>query len=570
MYRTALNNSPTSLRELIKIGIKKKFYSTKPCIVQSPFQKIEIPDATVPDFIFENCGKFPDKIATECASTGRKYTYDELRTKSLNLSRALKKRLKLRKGDVVAILLPNIPEFGICLLGILKSSLIATTLSPLNTPEELKRQLSDSNTRAVITTCSLHPLASASLPTPDVPIISIKTERSDAIPAGSANFQEFTNCILDLKLDEDMGSTDVALMPYSSGTTGSPKGVLHTHRSLVANLSQINIHEVKILETATADHQDIVPAVPPFIHMYGLVILMLNGFMNMSKLVTVPKFKPNVFVDILERYKPTALFAVPTLISFMTNSEVIKRNHLESVRMVASASAPLSAAHQEQFIRKVGKDVCVVQGFGTSESGLVTSSQKHSENQGSVGAPLPNTEIRVVAVDAPNADQQPFQQGELLFKGPQLMHGYHNRPEEYSKAFTDGWMRTGDLVYYDDNRNFYIVDRLKDLIKVKGYQVSPAELEDVIRSHSNVSDATVIGIPHERYGEVPRAYITVKSGSQINTDELKQFVSSKVSNYKDIKGGIVVVDYLPKNIMGKLLRRKLKLDYMHSIGTRGA
>lgn len=570
MYRTVLNTA--SLRKLIKFRIKNKYYTTQPHVIQSPFAKIQIPDTTVPDFIFENCGKFPNKIAAECANTGRKYTYEELRIKSINLSRSIQKRLKLKKGDVVAILLPNIPEFGICLLGILKSSLIATTLSPLNTTDELRRYLLDSGAKAIITTCSLHPLANASTPIPNTPILTIKTEKTDTIPEGSINFQEFTDNELDVDEDMHMQSNNFAVLPYSSGTTGFPKGVLHTHQSLIANLAQVNIPELKILEATTDTHQDIIPAVPPFTHMYGLNILMLNSFMNMSKLVTVSKFRPDVFVDILEKHKPTVLFAVPTIISFMTKSDAIKQSHLQSVRITASASAPLSALDQERYIQKAGKHIYVLQGFGTSESGLIIANSKNHECLGSVGVPLPNTEIKVVPVDGNVHDPnlKPFEEGELLVKGPQLMKEYKNKAEETAKTIIDGWMRTGDLVYYDKNENIHVVDRLKDLIKVKGFQVSPAELEDVIRSHAKVSDATVIGIPHERYGEVPRAYITIKSGTEINTDELKQFVSNKVSNYKDIKGGIVVVDNLPKNAMGKFLRRKLKIDYMHSMETHAS
>lgn len=206
-------------------------------------------------------------------------------------------------------------------------------------------------------------------------------------------------------------------------------------------------------------------------------------------------------------------------------------------------------------------------GYGLTETSPgVTSGRKDIIKKypcsGSIGKALPNTLLKIVPVDDPRAPALGAnQQGELLVKGPQVMKGYHNRPKETEEAFSDGWLRTGDVAYYNDNGLLYITDRAKELIKVKGFQVPPAELEGIIRAYPNVADVAVIGVPHPLYGEVPRAYVVPKAGKTVNPEEVSSYVEGKVAKYKKLEGGVSIVDSIPKNPSGKILRRQLKAEY---------
>ncbi|KAK5643662.1 hypothetical protein RI129_007507 [Pyrocoelia pectoralis] len=583
MYRKLLKI--VSLKKPLKFEISHRLHSNQSYVIPSPLQRVHIPDAALPDIIFEKCGKFPEKIAMECAITGRKYTYEDVRNKAINFSQAITKKLKLRKGDVVTLILPNIPEFGICILGLLKASLIVTTINPLNTLDEMRRQLVDSGSKAIITTCSLHLVVKSSAPLPNMPILTIKTEKTDSTPENVINFQDFVDTPADRNMNMYLTSSEIAVMAYSSGTTGLPKGVLHSHRNLVTHMTQTNVEEIKILEPTTDKHQDVVPAIIPFTHLYGINAVLISSLLHMSKIVTVPKFNPDVFLNLFKEHKPTALHVVPASskrylsvlyviififyipVLFMINNKMVDHNLLQSLRIVTVGSAPLSSLNEEKFVRKTGNKICLMQGYGTTESNFVTFTRKSDDPTGSVGVPVPNTEMKVVAVGS-DTELDHMQEGELFVKGPQIMQGYHKRSDETAKTIIDGWLKTGDLVYYDKNKKFYIVDRLKDMIKVKGYQVAPAELEDVICSYADILDAVVIGVPHDTYGEVPRAYVTVKPGTKLDVHKLEQFMVNKVSNYKYLKGGVVVVKDLPRNALGKYVRHQLRLKYMDASVTK--
>lgn len=228
-------------------------------------------------------------------------------------------------------------------------------------------------------------------------------------------------------------------------------------------------------------------------------------------------------------------------------------------------AAPLGALDEEKFQKKAQKHINVVQGFGLSETSPVVciTSLKHPYAPGSVGEPVSNTTLKVVAIDDPNCTPLgPNEQGELLVKGPQVMKRYHNKPEETKDAFTeDGWLRTGDMVYYDENQMFYVTDRIKELIKVKGFQVPPAELEEIIRDYEGVADTAVIGVPHDVHGEVPKAFVVPKPAAKIDPKKLEEYVSGRVAQYKQLKGGVAFVDAIPKNASGKILRRELKMKF---------
>ncbi|KAK9738596.1 AMP-binding enzyme C-terminal domain [Popillia japonica] len=289
-----------------------------------------------------------------------------------------------------------------------------------------------------------------------------------------------------------------------------------------------------------------------------MLALMKDG----SKVLTLPKFTPDTYIMSLEKYSPTILMLVPPMIIFLSTHPGVKSDYLSSLRIVTSGAAPLGALDEEKLRQKVGNHLNVIQGYGLSETSpgvTLIPLELQGKSPGSMGTPLPNTLIKVVDENGKHLGYN--QTGELWVKGPQVMKGYLNKPEETEKTFQDEWFKTGDLVRCDEDRMVFIADRMKELIKVKGFQVPPAELEEIIRHFPGVADAAVIGIPHERHGEVPRAYVLPKPNSTIDVDKLQIYVASQVAKHKRLAGGISIIDNLPRNASGKLLRKNLKELY---------
>ncbi|KAB0799121.1 hypothetical protein PPYR_07001 [Photinus pyralis] len=530
---------------------------------------VNVPALTVPEFIFQNFSKHPHKTALECAETGRRYTFEEVRRKSLNLNKALRQKFHLKQKDIVALVLPNIPEYAICLLGALQAGLRVTTVNPFGTADEIKSQLQDTEAKVIITTCQLGEFADTVVQRlqKQIPIVTIKTEVTNTIAPGKVNFQELIDTVCDLNDVCPSNTHDIAVIPYSSGTTGKQKGVLHSHNTLIATVVAVSCKTLYPLKDTTDNFQETTPAVLPFFHIYGLTVVLLSQLYSLVNIITISKFTPTLFLDSLLKYKPSTMCLVPPLVLFMANNESVTRAHFEFLEAIYSGAAPLGASDELKLVNRSGKDLKIYQGYGLTEAPVVTAFYQGVDiPSGSVGRAIQNTQMKIVPVDNPKADHLGANQpGELLCKGSQLMLGYYNKDKESADAFVDGWFKTGDLVYMDKANNMFVQDRLKELIKVKGYQVPPAELEELIRTYPNVLDAVVIGIPHEQYGEVPRAYLSVKADTKINLQHLDEFIASKVSKYKRIAGGFAIVDKIPKTASGKYLRKDIKLQYMQEM-----
>ncbi|KAK5643656.1 hypothetical protein RI129_007501 [Pyrocoelia pectoralis] len=569
----------TNLRYLCKrdlLGSLVKANQTKTsflrCIssaIRCHLPDFDVPNVTIPEFIFKDFSKYPNKTALECAETGRKYTYEEVRRKSINLNKGIRKKFKLQPNDIVALILPNVPEYAICLLGILQAGLRVTPVSPFGTADEVTRQIEDTNAKVIFTTCQLGAFTQIAVQqlSRRIPIITIKTQVSEAIPAGTINFQELVDIAFDIDDVNPCNTHNIAVIPYSSGTTGKHKGVLHSHSTLIASVCAVNSDQLYPIKRTTENSQETTPAVLPFFHIYGLTVALLLQLYNLVNVITIPKFTPTLFLNSLLKHKPSAMCIVPPIALFMANHPTVTKEHFESLEIVYSGAAPLGASDEQKLIKRSGKNLKVFQGYGLTEAPLVTAFYKNIPiPHGSVGKVIQNMELKVVPVENPSGDHLGINEpGELLIKGPQVMLGYYNRPKESADAFFEEWFRSGDLVYFDEDNNMFVKDRLKELIKVKGYQVPPAELEELIRTYPNVSDAVVIGIPHDQYGEVPRAYLSVKANTKINLKQLDEFVASKVAKYKRIIGGFAVVDNIPKTASGKYLRKDLKLQYMQEL-----
>ncbi|KAL1505553.1 hypothetical protein ABEB36_005095 [Hypothenemus hampei] len=537
-------------------------------ILYNPY-KATIPKLSISEYIYSKIESYCDLTAFECPITHRKFTYGELRKTSRNLSKAFRKKFGLSKGDVVLIYLVNCPEFPVACLGCFEAGLVASTVNSLYTSEEVLRQLKDSSAKLIITSYDLHENAAkavSQLPT-KLPIICVKTKAGQLLPRGAIDFTEIINSTIDIPDLELPSPDDLAILPYSSGTTGLPKGVRLSHSNIVSNMVQTD-EPNSMLQSANANFQEISPGVLPMFHIYGFTITTLNLMLKGAKALTLPRFHPDTFIDCLRQYAISVIFAAPPLILFMTHSPEIKKEYFKHLRTVLSGAAPLGAKDEEQFRNKAGEQVAILQGYGLTETSPVISMCKREiqekfgdATKGSIGLVVPNTEIKIVEVGSNNGIALgPNEQGELLVKGPQVMQGYHNNEEATKSTFLDGWFRTGDMAYYDQNELIFITDRVKELIKVKGFQVAPAELEELLRQHPHIADAAVIGIPDEISGEIPRAYVKIKE--KLNPEDVYNFVAQKVAKYKRLDGGIEVVEELPKNSAGKILRRQLKQRYL--------
>jgi 4-coumarate--CoA ligase len=306
----------------------------------------------------------------------------------------------------------------------------------------------------------------------------------------------------------------------------------------------------------------VIPVFLPLFHIYGMVGIFLNFFAQGCNLIMVSNFVGSQFVKLLQSYHPTLLFAVPPIIVVILNNPRIRSDDLKSIRTIVSAAAPLGASAVEEFNNKCQEKIDLLQMYGMTETSPLTLMQTPRLNNGTKiggsGFLIPNTEAKIISIDGDSTGLEAYRSGELVVRGPQVMKGYHNNAKATREAMLGDWLRTGDVCYYDKHQHFFITDRLKELIKVKGFQVAPAELEEILKSHAAIQDAAVVGIPHPVHGEVPKAFVVLRGDNNVRPDQVKQFVASKVANYKRLVGGVVVVGSIPRNSAGKILRNELK------------
>uniref|UniRef100_A0A1B6DDZ7 Luciferin 4-monooxygenase n=1 Tax=Clastoptera arizonana TaxID=38151 RepID=A0A1B6DDZ7_9HEMI len=532
-------------------------------ILESPLGPVKIPQMTLPQYIWKNFEEYSGKPAITCGSSGRSYTYGEARFISNAFARAVVSTIGLKKGDCIGLLMPNIPEYVFAMYGALEAGLVVTFVNPLYTSGEILRQFENAGVKCCVTIPQLFKVAESISP-------SLKFYKGTVIVGGDSDpsskvfgFKEIvTKTSANIMLPE-VSPSDVALLPYSSGTTGLPKGVMLTHTNCAVNLEQCN-HPSIIQHTPTSeDFQERVLSVLPFFHIYGC-----NGILNTSlvyglHMISIPKFTPESYIECVLKYKPTVLFVVPSLLLFLASHPSVKSEHLTSIKEVTCGAAPATKSLIEKFKDKVGRnDIIIKQGYGMTETSPVTLFTPHgapSSKEGSTGQLIKGTRAKVVSLTTGSV-LGPHSSGELCIQGPQIMKGYLNNEEATRETIDEhGWLHTGDVAYYDEEGFFYIVDRTKELIKVKGNQVSPTELENIVIQMSGIADVAVVGIPDVLSGEIPRAFVVLRPGFHITEEEIIAFVEPKVAPYKKLAGGVRFLDMIPRNPAGKVLRNELKV-----------
>ncbi|XP_048483308.1 4-coumarate--CoA ligase 1 [Plutella xylostella] len=531
-------------------------------VVRSPYKDIPTLNCTANDFIWQNLDRWPDKTATVCAVSGRGYTYAQTHKMSMLFAASLRTKLKLREDDTVAILLPNVPEYPCILFGILQAGCIASPMNPAYTAHELQTQFETVNCKAVITSKQSYPTIAAALKSMKKSIPIIITDHEE-LPEGTIKYAELAE---DMTIDTDClksvrrGPKDIGIIPFSSGTTGFPKGVVLTHGSIVALNQMIADPEIVAIKETTATYQTVMPAVLPFFHIFGFNVVLMNQMSLGCKLVTLPYFKPDLFIQSIAGHKANCLFLVPPMALFLGKHPAVTPKHLETLHAIICGAAPLSPEDAEAVVAK-NKNILFRQGNGLTETnGSVSIGRNTEVNYASVGYTLGSTQTKIVDVGSGQA-LGPNQEGEIWFRGPNLMRGYWNNEEATREVLTeDGWFKTGDIGKYDEKHSFYVTDRIKELIKVKGFQVPPAELEAIIRTHPKVMDCAVVGTKDPITGEAPKAFLVVKPNQTVSEEEIKEYVNSKVIDFKKVKE-VQFVDAIPKSAAGKILRKDLKAKY---------
>jgi acyl-CoA synthetase (AMP-forming)/AMP-acid ligase II len=507
-------------------------------VYRSPLPDVEIPDVPLTSFVLERGLSTPEKPALVEAATSRTLSYGELADRIRRVSAGLSSR-GFRKGDVLTIYSPNLPEYAIAFHGVASAGGAVHSANPLLTADELRFQLLDSRARFLVTVPTLVQKAREAVEGTRVEDLFVIGEESFAA------LLEFEGEPPVVAIDP---AEDVVALPYSSGTTGGCKGVMLTHRNLVANICQLGVH-------LGADEKTVALGVLPFFHIYGLVVVLNNTLREGGTVVTMPRYDLEGMLTAIEEHRITHAFVVPPLVLALARQPAVDEHDLGSLHFVMSGAAPLGAELEQECIDRLG---CRFrQGYGLTETSPVTHMVPDVpgfERLGSVGPPVPNSEVKIV--DPATGDEAAHgERGEIWVRGPHVMKGY--LANELATAMTvdaDGWLHTGDIGLADAEGYLTVVDRMKELIKVKGYQVAPAELEAVLLTHPAVADAAVVPTPDEEAGEVPTAYVVLRA--ECDPDDIVAFVAERVAPYKRIRR-CEIADEIPKSASGKILRRVL-------------
>jgi acyl-CoA synthetase (AMP-forming)/AMP-acid ligase II len=512
-------------------------------IFRSPHPDVSIPVVPFPDYVLRRAGELGDKPALIDGASGTAISFRELQDRCRAAASGLAAR-GLAKGDVVAICSPNVPEWAVAFNGVSLAGGVTTTLSPLSTAKEIAGQVNDSGARFLITVPALIDKALDAVSMSCLEEVFVFGQVGGATPFDSLLQQGGQPPSVAIDPWEDL----VAL-PYSSGTTGVPKGVMLTHHNLVSNI-------VQMLTVDPLSDDDIALAVVPFFHIYGLVVVLGTLLAEGVTIVCMPRFDLEEFLQLLETYRVTRANLVPPIILALAKHELVDRFDLSSMRLIISGAAPLGEDVSSACAERVGCEVR--QGYGLTETSPVTHycgpRSPAGNKPGTVGPAVPNTEVCLVDITT-GERRGPGEKGEVWMRGPQVMKGYLNRPDATAETVDqDGWLHSGDVGIIDQDGYLSVVDRAKELIKYKGFQVAPAELENLLLAHPAVADVAVIPSPDDEAGEVPKAFVVTRS--DLTEEEILQWVAEQVAPHKRVRL-VEFTDEIPKSAAGKILRRLL-------------
>jgi long-chain acyl-CoA synthetase len=536
--------------------------------------EVEVPSIPLWRFLEDSARRFPNQVALEFL--GKTLTYQELWDKSRRFAQGLRE-LGVKPGDRVAIMLPNTPQFVIAFFGTLMAGGVGVNVNPLYTPRELRHQLQDAGAETLVILDHLLPRfleVERETPVKRVVVTGIKDflpfpknllyplkAKKDKLPLGfpkREGFYAFQSLLQHPPTTPHASDPeDLALLQYTGGTTGISKGAMLTHRNLVANVLQIDAWDSTAKDLLG---KGVMLGALPFFHVYGMTVAMNYGLYSGYKIVLLPRPEIHAVVEAIEKHGVTHFPGVPTLYVAFNNFPGIEKRNVKSIRICLSGAAPLPVEVAKRFEEITGARL--LEGYGLSEASPVTHSNPvlGPIKKGSIGMPLPSVEAKVV--DEEGKEVPLGEVGELIVKGPNVMKGYWNRPEETQKALKDGWLFTGDLARMDEDGYFYIVDRKKDMIIAGGYNIYPREVEEVLYGHEAVQEAAVVGVPDPYRGETVAAFIVLKGDyrGKVMEKDIEAFCRENLAAYK-VPRIIQFRDSLPKSSVGKILRRELRDEF---------
>jgi len=547
---------------------------------------LNYPEISLYEFLQEATTEYPERVAL--IFMGSEVTYKEMQQNIDRTANALA-GLGVSKGDRVALMLPNCPQYVYSYYACMKLGAIVVQLNPLYTSNEVEFVLNDSGAKVIVAVDTVFGSFHA---------VRHKVAVEHAIVARMLWTEvEGENLFFDDLLQQTLPQVehakinpreDLAVFQYTGGTTGFPKAVMLSHFNLTSNVIQIrewitpyfkhrnDINDLEgdwwSLENRRKYRNKVTPthsiSLLPYFHSYGMTSLMNGGLTMPSTQVLLPRLDIDALLALIKQYKPSTLPAIPTIYVAMANHPEAENSNLDCIDICNSGAAPMPVEVMEHFEKRTGAKV--LEGYGLSEASPVTHSNPFvgKRKPGSVGFPYPDTDCRIVDIETGARDMAPGEEGELIIKGPQVMQGYWNRPEETAQTLRDGWLYTGDIAKMDEEGYFYIVDRKKDMVITGGYNVYPREVDEVLFEHPKVLEAVAAGIPDNYYGEVLKAYIVLKNGETATAEEILDHCRTKLARYK-VPRQIEFRKELPKSAIGKILRRVL-VDEERQKGSAGA
>ena len=533
---------------------------------------LDYPDISIYGMLEEARAQFPSTIAT--IFLGARRTYEEIGADTDAFAAGLKK-LGVTRGDRVALLLPNCPQFVVAYMAILKLGAIAVPTNPLYVERELEYQFNDSGSKAVVCLDLFFELVQSVRDKTALESV-IVTDLAEAMPVwarpfyrrrlrkqgirptvkagpGVMWFKDLLKTPGAAELRDEAGPEDVAMLQYTGGTTGVSKGVMLTHGNVIANVVQ----NVVWRSVDLSPGKNTIFCVLPFFHVYGLTGTLCCSVRVAATMILLPRFDVDDTLKTLHKYRPDLFAVVPTILVAVNSHPRLDRYKLDSIKSVNCGAAPLPVEVMTQFEKRTG--AVILEGYGLSEAspGTHTNPYGGTRKPGSIGIPLPDTDAKVVDLETGRQEVPAGEAGELILRGPQVMKGYWNRPEETASALRDGWLFTGDIARVDSDGYFYIVDRKKDMIIAAGFNIYPRDIDEVLFEHPKVKEAVAVGVPDKYRGETVKAFVALKDGETATEEEIIAFCRERLAAYK-APTSVEFRSELPKSLIGKILRKTLR------------
>jgi len=514
--------------------------------------QLDMTQATLPELLEATCERYPERSAVYFK--GMQMDYRTLTDRVRRFAAGLRD-LGIEKGDRVGVMLPNCPQFPIAYYGILQVGGIVVQINPMAVPDELEHYVGDSGAKAIVVFAPLLPVVEKVPQAANLKKIIVELPPKGEVYSGNTILFEALFASGELPR-VPLTSQDIAVLQYTGGTTGRSKGAMLTHGNLAYNAYQISQILKGTKENEGEEIQDRILTVIPLFHVYGMTVCMNMGVLDGSQLIFLPRFDRNEVLETIRDTKPTLFPGVPTMYVAVNAHPQAAEYGLSSIRYCLSGSAPLPVEIIKEFTAKTG--ATIMEGYGLSEASPVTHFNPIDKQKvGSVGKAIPDTESKIMDLHDGTRELPPGEAGELVIRGPQVMSGYWNMPEETEHVLRDGWLYTGDIAYRDEEDYYYIVDRKKDMIIAGGFNIYPREVEEVLYQHPAVMEAVVIGVPDAYLGESVKAVVVLKPDTSLTTDDLIAYCREKMAAYK-VPRIVEFRDALPKTAVGKILRRTLR------------